>query len=930
MNRLSTALLLTVLLGTAPRSFAQVLNADPPQPPAATILLDSSRADTVKPKPAPVVRTPIVPGNPVAASRKVPAWVPKKGPYRPERTRRNDLLHTHLDLRPIWEKQQLQGTATLTLQPHFYPQSTVELDAKGMLIGSVVRLDTLPAEPALVQALLARQSPARDSTGQFVADSSNRLLGVSRPLARVDTILTPDQRPLRIDTLTFRYDQQVLTVELGRTYRRGEPYHLRIGYVARPTELPKGGSAAITDHRGLYFINPLEADSIKPRQLWTQGETEANSVWFPTIDSPNEKMTQEVRITVEKKFKTLSNGTLVGSIDADSLHRTDHWRQTRPHAPYLTMLAVGDFAVVDDSTVNGVPISYYVEPAYAPYAKAIFGRTPAMLRFFAERFGVPFVWDKYAQIAVRDFVSGAMENTSATVHGEKIQKTHRQLVDENDDAVIAHELAHHWFGNLVTAESWANLTLQEAFATYAEQLWAEHREGRDAGAFVGFNQLNDYLAEAEQKQEPLIRYQYLDREDVFDAHSYQKGARVLHLLRQQVGDDAFFEALKQYLIDNQFGTAELSDLRAAFEKTTGEDLNWFFNQWFLSAGHPEIKVEQTYEVGKLILNITQQQDTLYTPVFRLPVKLDVWVDGDRNRYDLVIDRPRQILEFALPKRPELVLFDADRSLPASIEHEKPLKDWVFQYLHADALAARYEAITRLENKIGQDSVARAVMMRALNDPFWRIRQVAASNFTDFDGPQFVEIELALQKLVKTDPKPAVRAEALIALSSFGDDDNIEIYRQALRDTSELVASQALDAYLITKPEDAGVIAARFENSTNPEVIVAVGNYLAGLGEETRYDWFVGQLNRLDANGLYQFLPVFGKYLVKTGDGVKRRSIPKLEALARRHPTPFVRMASYQMLGLMTDVEGVKGIRRDIKASEKDPKVADMYKQMVEF
>jgi aminopeptidase N len=919
---------LLTLLGTP--GLAQVPTAAPPQRVMAPVEASPVPTDTVKPQPAPVIRTPVVPGNPTAASRKVPVWVSKKGPYRPERTRRTDLLHTRLEVRPVWGNQELHGSATLTLQPVFYPQSTVELDAKGLKIASVVRLDTLTAEPGLVEALRSRQRPERDSLGHLVADSSRRLLAPARPLTRVDTILTADQRPLRTDTLTFRHDEKVLTINLGRTYRRGEPYHLRIAYVARPGDLPKGGSEAITDNRGLYFINPTEADSTKPRQLWTQGETEANSAWFPTIDAPNEKMTQEVLITVEKKLRTLSNGTLVRSVDADSLHRTDHWRQAYPHAPYLTMLAVGDFAVVEDSTVNGVPIQYYVEPAYAPHAKAIFGRTPAMLRFFTERFGVPYVWEKYAQVAVRDFVSGAMENTSATVHGAAIQKTPRQLVDGDDDAVIAHELAHHWFGNLVTAESWANLALQEALATYAEQLWAEHREGRDAGEFVGFNQLNDYLAEAEQKQEPLIRYQYLNREDVFDAHSYQKGARVLHLLRRQVGDEAFFEALKQYLIDNQFGTVELSDLREAFEKTTGEDLNWFFTQWFLSPGHPEIKVEQSYEVGKLILNISQQQDTLYTPVFRLPVKLDVWVEGQRNRYDLVIDRPRQVLEFAIPKRPDLVLFDADRALPASIEHEKPLKDWAFQYLHAEALGARYEAITRLENKIGQDSVARAVMMRALTDPFWRIRQVAASNFTDYDGPQFVEIELALQKLVKADPRPAVRAEALIALSSFSDDDNIEIYKQALADTSELVASQALDAYLITKPDDAGAIAARFENSSNPEVIVAVGNYLAGLGQEARYDWFVSQLSQLDANGLYQFLPVFGKYLVKTGDGVKRRSIPTLEGLARRYPTPFVRMAAYQMLGLMTDIEGVKGIRRDIKASEKDSKVAEMYKQMVEF
>ncbi len=903
-----------------------------PRPTNTPVVLDSARLRSL---PQPIIEesNPAPAGPAATSTRKVPVWVSKKGRYQPSRPLPHDLLHTRLDLRPDWAAQQLHGTATLTLRPHFYPQSTLDLDAKAMRIGYVARLDTLVTTDEFRARLTARDSLlARlktDTTGILRRDSALAAQVLARSRSRRDTLLTPEGTVVTTDTLGFKHDGKILTVDLGRSFTRQQRYTLRIGYVARPNEVPAGGSEAIKSNRGLYFINPTNADSTKPRQLWTQGETESNSVWFPTLDAPNVKMTQDVFLTVEPGFKTLSNGRLISSKPNPDNTRTDHWRQTQPHAPYLAMLAAGEFAVVTDSAVGGVPISYYVEPKFAPYAKAIFGRTPEMLRFFNDRFGLKFPWDKYAQIAVRDFVSGAMENTTATVHGESVLKTPKQLVDANDDATIAHELAHHWFGDYVTAESWANLPLNEAFATYAEYLWAEHQRGKDAADYEAQTQLNEYLAESEQKQEPLVRFNYLDREDVFDAHSYQKGSRVLHQLRKLVGDEAFFEALTRYLQRHAFGTAEIHDLREAIEDVTGQDYNWFFNQWFFNPGHPEIKVEQNYDVGRFTVTISQNQDTLYTPVFRLPTTLDIWVNNKRTRYDITLDKPRQVLEFPLTRRPDLVLLDAERVIPGTIEHDKPLKDWVFQYRNAEAYASRYEAITRLENNM-TDSVARSIMMLGLSDKFWRIRQVAAGNFTDYDGPQFVEIELLLQKLIKSDPVPAVRSEAVIALSSFNDDENVALYREALQDTSDLVASQALEAYLITKPDDAGAIATRFEKSDNPEVVVAVGNYLANGGEEARYPWFQTQLERLNASGLYQFLPVFGKYLVKSNDAVKRRSITLLERIARRNDTYFVRLAAYQVLGLLTDVEGVKGLRRDIKANERDPKLAELYKQMVEF
>jgi len=220
----------------------------------------------------------------------------------------------------------------------------------------------------------------------------------------------------------------------------------------------------------------------KPTQLWTQGETEGSSVWFPTIDTPSERMSQEIFITTRKDFQTLSNGQLVYSNFNDDDTRTDYWKQDLEHPPYLTMMAVGDFKIGrdewQDSKGRIVPVDYYVEPDYANYVFQIFGDTPEMMTFYSELLNYDYPWDKYAQIIVRDYVSGAMENTTATIYGEYVNQTSRELIDDNNETTIAHELFHHWFGDLVTCESWSHLPLNESFATYGEYLWLEHKYGK--------------------------------------------------------------------------------------------------------------------------------------------------------------------------------------------------------------------------------------------------------------------------------------------------------------------------------------------------------------------------------------------------------------------------------------------------------------------
>src|SRR6185437_14318840 len=353
------------------------------------------------------------------------AW---KHLYRATATRINDLVHTKLDVSFDYDKAWMYGKEWVTLHPHFYPTDSLTLDAKGMEIKEI----------ALVKG-------------------NSKL-------------------PLK-----YSYDSMQLQIKLDKTYKAGENYTIYINYVSRPNELKEQGSAAITDAKGLYFINPKGEDKDKPIEIWTQGETESNSAWFPTIDKPNQKTTEEISMTVPSKYVTLSNGLLKSQKKNADGTRTDYWRMDLPHAPYLFFMGVGDYVIVKDHYKN-LPVDYYVEKEYAPFAKKIFGETPAMIGFYEKITGVPFAWPKYDQVVGRDYVSGAMENTTATLHQESAYQNGRQLVDGNRwEETIAHELFHQWFGDLVTTESWSNITLNESFADYSETLWDTYRYGVDAG-----------------------------------------------------------------------------------------------------------------------------------------------------------------------------------------------------------------------------------------------------------------------------------------------------------------------------------------------------------------------------------------------------------------------------------------------------------------
>src|SRR5256885_4066080 len=340
--------------------------------------------------------------------------------------------------------------------------------------------------------------------------------------------------------------------------------------------------------------------------MWTQGENGPHLSWMANNDKPNQKTTEEITMTVPDKYVTLSNGLLTSQKKNTDGTRTDTWKMDLPHSPYLFFMGVGDYAIIRDKYKNK-EVSYYVEKAYAPVARRIFGNTPEMIAFYSRITGVDYPWPKYDQIVGRDYVSGAMENTTATLHEEDAQQDARQLTDGNAwEDVIAHELFHQWFGDLVTTESWSNITLNESFANYSEFLWDEHKYGKDAADAHNYSDMQGYIGSNSQNKD-LVRFYYKDKEDVFDAVSYNKGGRILHMLRNFVGDSAFFKSLNLYLTTNKFKSAEAHNLRLAFEEVTGKDLNWFWNQWYFGSGHPKLNITYSYNEGAKQATVVVEQ-----------------------------------------------------------------------------------------------------------------------------------------------------------------------------------------------------------------------------------------------------------------------------------------------------------------------------------
>jgi len=655
--------------------------------------------------------------------------------YRASAAKINDLVHTKLDVSFDYSRSWMYGKAWITLHSHFYAVDSLNLDAKGMTINEVSMMKTGKPVP-----------------------------------------------------LKYVYDGLNLRIILDKTYSAAENYTVFIDYISKPEEIRINGSKPMSDRKGLYFINPLGKEKNKPTQIWTQGETEFNSVWFPTIDKPNQKTTDEISMTVPDIYQTLSNGILISHKKHSNRTRTDTWKMDLPHAPYLMMIAVGEYSIIKDR-YKGKEVSYYVEKEYAPVARKIFGYTPEMIDYFSRITGVDYPWAKYAQIVVRGY-SGAMETTTATLHDEYAQQDKRQLIDENLwETIIAHELFHQWFGNYVTNESWSNLSLNESFADFSESLWTEYKHGKDAGDELSYNKMYDYLLYGSPEKD-LVRFYYKEQEQMFDAISYQKGGCVLNMLRNYVGDSAFYKSLNLYLTTKKFQPAEAHDLRLAFEEVTGQDLNWFWNQWYFGSGHPKLEISYDYDkAGKTAKVFIKQNQT--DKLFRFLIAVDVYQGAEKKRYKVWVDQKADTLSFPAASKPDLINVDADKILLCEKTDHKTLDNYIFQYENAKLYVDRREAVDFAAENQTKDTKALDLLIIALNDKYQGLKIHTIQQLKVQNDTIKYEVEPLLTSIAQNDPKSLVRAAAIKALGKYKKDTYKELFLKLINDSSYTIAGNAL-------------------------------------------------------------------------------------------------------------------------------------------
>jgi len=623
--------------------------------------------------------------------------------------------------------------------------------------------------------------------------------------------------------LKYQTDEGKLTIALDRPFASGETITLSIRYSAQP-------------RAGLYFILPEKGYPNRLLQVWSQGERENNRYWFPVYDYPNDFATSEVIATVPKPLRVISNGKLL-EVKEEGNQRTFHWLQDVPHATYLISIIVGEFEVYTQEW-EGIPIVSYVKPMDVEKAQRSFEMTADMMEFFSNLLEVKYPWAQYAQTPVEDFIHGGMENISATTLNERVLLDERARPDFESEGLLAHELAHQWFGDLVTCKDWLNTWLNEGFATYFASLYKEYWKGKDEFLYERLGSAEGYFDEARRYKRPIVDYRPNSPFRQFDAHDYQKGSWILHMLRYELGDDLFFQALHHYLNTHRNKNVTTADLIQALEEATGKNFDLFFQQWVFSPGHPELKISFDYDDSLLMahLNIQQVQKTDDgTPIFRFTLPVEFWHGEESFPISFRIEKKEQDVYVPLAHRPEMVLIDPDLWILKTVDFPKGTSEWLVQLKRAPNAVSRLEALRALKGKwndpgvipalietlknpqefyavraeaaellgtSGRDDALQA-LKESLNEPDSRVRKAIVSALGNF--PKEKDLPDRLKKILRQDVSYAVQASAISALAKLDEKKHFDILKDALKyDSHQEVVRQAVFSAFTTAKEERAI------------------------------------------------------------------------------------------------------------------------------
>ncbi len=649
--------------------------------------------------------------------------------------------------------------------------------------------------------------------GKIFATTTTTLAPINDGLDRMEFDAV-ELRIKRVDldgsAASYEYDGGKLRVKLGGRRKAGKEIEIAVEYEATP-------------RRGIYFNRPDDGYPNRHVEIWTQGQDEDSRHWFPCHDFPNEKATSEVIATVPAEMFTVSNGELISVSENRRWNtKTYHWHQDQRHVCYLIALAAGEYSEVKHD-VDGVPVSYYVAPGREKDAQRALGNTPDMLRFFTDKIGYAYPWDKYAQITVGEFIFGGMENTGATILTDAALFDARAGLDYSSDPLVAHELAHQWFGDLLTCQEWAHGWLNEGFATYFEALYNEHHLGRDEFHYEMLQNSEIYRSEdADHYRRPLVQQIYNEPIDLFDRHLYEKGSLVLHMLRFVLGEELWWKSINHYVHKHAYGNVVTLDFQRSIAEATGKNLEWFFDQWAFHGGHPDLELSYEWDDASKLARITvvqrQETDDL-TPLFRMPLDVDFYDDaGKVTRRRLEMTRKEQTFSFSFARKPKVAVVDPENWVLYAADFEKPAEQWEHILKHCKEIKPRIRAVEGL-GKIGSSGAVEAIKRTLLRDRFWGVQVRAARALGKLRGNAAKEALLA-GLAVK---HPRARRAVVTALGEFKHDAAVAdaLIAKSRKDESYFVEASAAAAIGKTRSEKASkALEAALKKDSFREVIRA--------------------------------------------------------------------------------------------------------------
>ena len=690
------------------------------------------------------------------------------------RDREFDVRHIKIEVTLDVPRKQVRGTATLTLEALTGSSNKVELDC----------------EDTQVSAIRAGSRP-----------------------------------------LTFSQTDTTLYIQLPDSPAAGKTIDIAVTYISTP-------------QRGIYFTGPDDGYPNKPYQVWTQGQDTDNHHWFPCIDEPKGRLTSEVIATVPGTWTAVSNGHLVsdpspasaptgrlatgegvGLPAGQTSWRTFHWLQDKPHAVYLITLAAAEFSrvILEEKPVL---IDFYCQPGREEDGKRAFGNTGAMIKLYEDLFGEPYPWDKYTQVAAQDFIFGGMENTSATTQTDLTLHDAKAHLDFSSDFLVAHEAVHMWFGDLLTCREWPHGWLNEGFATFFESVWQEHHRGLDEYIYDITGLARNYIGERYRR--PIVERTFNTPVDLFDRHLYDKAGVVLHMLRKELGDAPFYRAIKRYMQQYKGRNVVTPDFQRAVEEATGRNMDWFFDQWIYSAGHPELKVSYSWDDKQSVatLGVRQTQNTEGIPsVFRATVDIAFVTSEGRSTRRVKLTEREHTFSFALRDKPKLVQFDAGYSLLKTVDFEKPKDLLLYQIENDDDVTGRIDAARGLAKHTSADAIA-ALKKALMEDRFWGVQVNAARALGE------IRTDDALDTLIECIgvKHPKARRGVAEALGSYKEQRSAKALMVLLASNeSYYVSSTAASSLGKTRqPEGFDVLVKALGRDSHMEVIR--GGALNGLSE----------------------------------------------------------------------------------------------------